>query len=162
MIEFEPKYVHCFWDDELEGKKGFVDDTIGGLKNVVESNNKDWFDKIWKNPNNSQISYPFSFEDDSGVRDCYQFCYYDPYYELKVAYEQGKTIQYKNSLNLWTDISEPHWGEDTEYRIKPNNEYEIVILYGIGLRIIKSCELFVISLISYMANVLQKKQLTCD
>lgn len=27
---------------------------------------------------------------------------------------------------------------------------------SLGLRIIKSCELFVISLISYMANVLQK------
>lgn len=140
MIKFEEKYVHCFWNDELEGKKGFVADTIGGLKDTVESNDKDWFGEIWKNPNNSQISYPFGFEESNGIKNCYQFCYYDSLYEMKVAYEEGKTIQIFSPLHEeWEDCeNRPLWTTDCQYRIKPNDEYEIVIVYGISLTIIQS------------------------
>lgn len=145
MINFKPKYVHCFWNDELEGKKGFFADTIGGLKDTVESNNGDWFGEICKNPNNSQISYPFGFENKSGIKNCYQFCYYDPFYEMKVAYEEGKTIQYLSKVtDEWVDCKcRPLWSDDdnfTEYRIKPTEEeYQVVISFDAqGLGIIQS------------------------
>ena len=140
MIKFEPKYVHCFWNDELEGKKGFVDDTMGGLKHIVESNNKDWFGEICKNLNDNQISYPFGLEDKSGDKDYYQLCYYDPLYEIKVAYEEGKTIQYFSKVtDKWEDCKGRPLlnGDFTGYRIKPE-EYEVVIICGLGLRIIQS------------------------
>lgn len=141
MIKFEPKYVHCFWNDKLEGKKGFVADTMGGLKDTVESNDKDWFGEIWKNPNNSQISYPFGFEESNGIKNCYQFCYYDPNYEYKVAYEEGKEIQIWNRFRQeWEDCKcKPLWSDNfTDYRIKPK-EYQVVILFDVqSLGIVES------------------------
>ena len=142
MIKFEERFVHCFWNDELEGKKGFFADTMGGLKDTVESNDKDWFGKIYKNPNNSQISYPFGFEEFNGIKNCYQFCYYDPLYEMKVAYEEGKTIQHLSKLtDEWVDCEcRPLWnGDSTEYRIKPTEEeYQVVISFDAqGLAIVE-------------------------
>ena len=131
MINFEPKYVHCFWDNELEGKKGIVSDTIGGIKDIVENITDDryekWFGEICKNPNNSQISYPFGFINDSGSSECFQFCYYDPNFECKIAYEEGKTIQYFSKVtDKWKDCeTRPLWnGDPTEYRIKPEEKKE--------------------------------------
>ena len=145
MINFEPKYVHCFWKDELEGKKGIVSDTIGGIKDIVENITDDryekWFGEICKNPNNSRISYPFGFINDSGSGECFQFCYYDPNFEYKIAYEEGKEIQVWNKFRQeWEDCKcRPLWSDDfTEYRIKSDDEYEIVILCGLGLRIVQS------------------------
>lgn len=134
MINFEPKYVHCFWDDELEGKKGIVSDTIGGIKDIVENITDDryekWFGEICKNPNNSCISYPFGFINDSGCGERFQFCYYDPNFEYKVAYEEGKEIQYYDgSDSLWHSANTPTWNTSLKYRIKPTEEECCVIYY---------------------------------
>ena len=133
MIKFEEKYVHCFWKDELKGKKGFVADTIQNLRMYVEDKAIPYIVSLKASDDENYQFTTFDNDED------YQFCYYDPHYELKVAYEEGKAIQYKNSLNLWVDISEPYWNDKTEYRIKPKQEeFEVVILYEVGLRIIPS------------------------
>lgn len=88
MPKFEKKYVHFMWDDELKGKKVFYADDITTL--IMDIANDD--DR--------------GIAEESGVRDepfevnghNWRFVYYDPYYELKRAYEQGKIIQVKNDF----------------------------------------------------------------
>ena len=126
MINFEPKYVYCFWNNILEGKKGFFADTMGDLKSYVESNDKDWFGKVYGTYEG--ISYPFTMEQDDGFKESYQFCYYDPLYEYKIAYEEGKTIQIFSPLyEEWKDCeNRPLWNTDCQYRIKPNDDFHVV------------------------------------
>ena len=135
MINFEKRFVHYFWIDTLEGKKGFIADTLEELRLYVQSKNKQRLVTLTHSENED---FEFTSND---IDECYQFCYYDPFYELKVAYEEGKTIQYLSKIkDEWVDFDHrPLWnGDSTEYRIKPNDEYEVVILYGVGLRIIPS------------------------
>ena len=76
MIKFEEKYVHCFWNDELEGKKGFVADNVGALKHYVETNEKSNYKQVQQNK--SDLGFPFDIEHDNGIINSYQFFYYDP------------------------------------------------------------------------------------
>lgn len=114
MPKFEKQYVHFMWNDELKGKKVFCSDCVDNLKESVE-NNKDMDYVIGK----GDLMCPFMVR-----RDTWMFVYYDPNYELKLAYEQGKTIQfrYKGSKKEWTDVSTPKWSDFIEYRIKPEEK----------------------------------------
>ena len=113
MPKFEKKYVHFMWSDELEGKKCFIADRMGELKIRVEQQDEQYIHTvIGENSDN----YPF-YTNKNGF---YAFAYYDPYYELKVAHEQGKTIQYLVG-EKWDDSHEPIWKYEPErYRIKPD------------------------------------------
>ena len=115
MPKFEKKYVHFMWSDELEGKKCFIADRMGELKIRVEQQDEQYIHTvIGENSDN----YPF-YTNKNGF---YAFAYYDPYYELKVAHEQGKTIQYLVG-EKWDDSHEPIWKYEPErYRIKPEEE----------------------------------------
>lgn len=127
MINFEKKYVYCFWDDKLEGKKAFVANSIGVLKDNVEQNDDDWFGEISENTDIGHTSCPFEMKDINGIKNCYQFCYYDPFYELKISYQKGKTIQYfSKPKGIWLDCKEPLWNPSYEYRVKPNEEFHVI------------------------------------
>lgn len=111
MPKFEKEFVHFMWDDKLKGKKVFYADDIDTLIRDV-ADGKDMH--IVKESEFSDV--PFEVNGDS-----WTFCYYDPYSELKLAHEQGKTIQAHVSGNMWVNIKEPSWEERPEcYRIKPD------------------------------------------
>lgn len=121
MIKFEERFVHCFWNDELEGKKGFVADTLADLRSYVEDKAISYIVELSSSGNEN---YQFTYYGDNEITSDYQFCYYDPLYEMKIAYEKGKTIQYfPIGGEFWVDCeNEPTWDIYRKYRIKPEKE----------------------------------------
>ena len=119
MPKFEKQYVHFMWSDELEGKMVFFANHISNLKKRVESNDEAFYADVTQGEGN----LPFRLST-RGV--CWLFVYYDPYYELKAAREQGKVVQrYWKSEQEW----EEHIGDDftddvSLYRIKPEEPEE--------------------------------------
>lgn len=124
MYKFDKEFVHFMWDDVLEEKTVFYADTISELERAAVSN-------ISQNKgtvhNSGSGTFPFEpFE----VGDMFRFCYYDPYYDIKLAHEQGKIIQFhelNDDWDEWLDCeNEPDWGYPPErYRIKPCSEWKL-------------------------------------
>lgn len=129
MELYNKEFVYFEWDDKLEGKEGFLSDSIGYLKEDVKEDVKDnrrtRFGEIHKHNGNN---YPFASE--KGI--CYTFCYYDPYYEFRKAYIEGKQLQYKDrDSGDWIDVDGIPLFTTDEYRIKP--EWYIVLdEYGLS------------------------------
>ena len=126
---FDKKYVRCFWDDKFIGKKGFVEDYAIKLKDKVLNNDISHFVDVEYSRNDD---FPFAdTSHNNKVFNCFSFFYYDPNYEVKRAWLEGKDIQFTNNLNCeWTDLSYDsaidfysiEW--DTHlWRIKPKEEY---------------------------------------
>lgn len=117
MPKFDKKFVHFMWDDELEGKKGFFSDDIVTLCTDVSHNNRSWYGSAYSG---ADAPHQFNYDD----KYSFLFFYHDPYYELKVAEEQGKTIQYLVKVmggERWEDVHEPIWNDvPNNYRIKPD------------------------------------------
>lgn len=122
MPKFEKQYVHFMWDDELEGKKGFFSDDIVTLRTDVSDNNRRWYGVAY-----SGAEAPYQFKC-GGEGYSFHFFYHDPHYDLKVAREQGKKIEYKRKGKAWEDWTytpAPAWLDDNEYRIMPEEEKPI-------------------------------------
>lgn len=138
MIDFERRFVHCFWNNELEGKKGFVENTLADLRSYVENKAIPYIVELSSSGNKN---YQFTYYKDDEITSDYQFCYYDPLYEIKVAYEEGKQIQYYDKDDFqWYPATTPTWDITLQYRIKPTEEeYQVVISFDAqGLGIIQS------------------------
>ena len=113
MKLFDKKFVRFMWDDELEGKKVFVADNINSLIERVEKG-ASIYKVRWSRDNG------MPFEGDDLVR--YRFAYYDPNYEAKRAFNEGKEIQFKDDVSGdWCSAYNPRWDLNIEYRIKPKN-----------------------------------------
>lgn len=117
MPMFDKRFVHFMWDESLKGKSCFVADSIIKLQECVESNDTLFLDTVISEYNGD---YPFRMN----IGNCFRFCYYDPYYNFKLAYEQGKTIQAKHILTgEWVDMAGKNIDWDNvdgyELRIKP-------------------------------------------
>lgn len=110
---FNKKFVHCVWDDCLIGKEVFVADFMGDLMGYVEEGEKRYVVR-----ESNSIDHPFQ-EHVEQLR----YAYYDPLYDIKRAYMQGKVVQYYDwTDDTWKDIRgfEPAWTMAPEhYRIKP-------------------------------------------
>lgn len=118
MPKFENKHCYCVWEDCLIGKKVFFADNISKLKTLVESNDQSCTGLI---VDRYDDNFPFYIE---GYGN-FPFCYWDPIYEFKVAFEQGKTIQgYFRAMDEWYDLPDPEWVDDIQYRVKPEPETE--------------------------------------
>lgn len=116
MELFDKKFVHFMWDDELEGKKCFVSDYVDDLKGFVEHDRGDMcFEVVGKGTAN----YPFEVLHND-THNSYQFAYYDPNYEVKKAFNEGKKIEFchRDAHNYWMDATTPTWRVDCEYRVK--------------------------------------------
>lgn len=116
MPKFEKKFVHFMWSDELEGKTVFFADYIPHLQRKVENNDIEHYTKVTQ----SDELLPFRMKDG---RAGWQFVYFDPNYELKLAHEQGKKIECKRKGDAWGDLDwdytpSPAWLDDYEYRIQ--------------------------------------------
>lgn len=113
MELFDKKFVRFMWDDELEGKEVFVADNINSLIERVEKG-ASIYKVRWSRDNG------MPFESDDLVR--YRFAYYDPNYEAKRAFNEGKEIQFKDDVSGdWCSAYNPRWDLNIEYRIKPKN-----------------------------------------
>jgi len=134
---FDPKFVHFMWDDSLEGKKGFFSDSIPMLIEYVESNDIKHRGHITEDRTKYVVddSFPFyiiddrnKYDDDIDCYRSYRFFYYDPMYEIKLAWKQGAQIQarVKDFKRDWVDLENPKWGlVGYEYRVKPD-EHKLV------------------------------------
>ncbi len=122
MELYNKEFVYFDWDDKLEGKKGFFADSIIELKQDVKDNNAQWYGEIFKNStyDDDNTNYPFETIDEACWHHGFRFCYYDPYYEFRKAYLEGKQIQFKDSIGNWRDIEGEPIFTRNEYRIKPN------------------------------------------
>lgn len=118
MPKFEKRFVYFMWDDELQGKKCFVANSIGLLYEFVEINLKSYRYEII-GEGDGKAPFKINGPDNANM----VFCYHDPWYDLKVAHEQGKTIQAHVSGNMWVNIAEPLWEDSsTCYRIMPEEQ----------------------------------------
>ena len=120
MIKFENKFVHFCWDEKLKGKQCFVADGMEDLRKDFEHGYLKTVESYYAE------DYPFKAEP-----GFYRFAYYDPNYDCKIAYNEGKTIQGRTKrATTWKDIPFPEWTDDVEYRIKPEPVYAVVIVAG--------------------------------
>lgn len=120
MPKFEKQYVYFMWDSVLEGKMVFCADYIPDLQQRVENGDVYNYTKVVQGEDNKPFRKDIS-------RSCWQFAYYDPYYELKCAYEQGKVIQHFDTCNkVWVDATNKlDWTDNIErYRVKPEEKPE--------------------------------------
>lgn len=117
MELFDKKFVHFMWDDKLEGKEGFCADDICELANCVHSGNMH-LTKVIK----SRLSPVFPFKDTNN--DDWLFFYYDPNYEVKKAFKEGKEIQFQSADGEWNsivgeDMLKWYIEEGCKLRVKP-------------------------------------------
>lgn len=112
---FDKQFVYLEWDDVLKGKKVFVADTLPQLRDFVGRN----YNSLPTVSENVCDDTYYPFIASSGMQ--YAMCYYDPNYECKVAYAQGKTIQARtkgSTRNEWINMEHPGWLDTYEYRVK--------------------------------------------
>lgn len=124
MDLYDKQYVYFEWDDSLEGKEGFFADYIDTLVVRVNDNNHrgKTVDKqhFFGHCSYGYSAYPFSV---NSTRPPFMFFYYDPNYECKRAWKNGKQIQSKSKVYIdaeWVDDDYPDWNNSCEeFRIKP-------------------------------------------
>lgn len=135
MELYDKKYVYFEWDNKLDGKIGFVAQNIAALRGQVNNNPK----AMVTLSGSDDDTCPFTYYVDDEITCDYQFAYYDPYYELRKAYLEGKQLQFKNDNGDWIDVAgEPLFKVD-EYRIKPETWYIILDDDGVS-RTSELCE----------------------
>lgn len=115
MELFDKRFVHFIWDDELKGKKCFMANGIDILRATVEKGCEFNLRSVVSSGNESA-----PFQSANGVY-AWVFAYYDPNYEAKRAFNEGKIIQVRCSpVDTWTDcVVTPEWNDECEYREKP-------------------------------------------
>lgn len=121
MELFDKKFVYLEWDDVLEGKEVFVADCLANLRRMVNNNDHYGYSECVVD---SCVEFPFRVY--SGIT--FAMAYYDPNYECKLAWKNGKQIQSKSTVYVdaeWVDNDFPDWNNPCEaFRIKPD-EYEV-------------------------------------
>lgn len=131
MKLFDEKFVHVLWNNDLAGSKGFVANNIQELINKVEEKRSDKQFEIRKSENQNA---PFFM---SGIGCSYPFAYIDPYYEIKIAYLDGKTIEWYNAFkDCWCPIDSMTnfivaINEQNKLRIKDDSQkYWVIATYS--------------------------------
>ena len=112
---FNKKFVHFLWEDELKGKEGFFAHDINSLKGRVNNGEAEYIGRV----RFGDMVFPFNKDCNRGD---YRFFYYDPNYECKKAYAEGKQIEYELEDGKWYDLNDgnkPNWDSDYNFRIKP-------------------------------------------
>lgn len=115
-MEFKPEYVRIMWSEEMEGNRCFVSDRISDLKRIVEEGLLDSYGRV--EPTDSR---DFPFRSNGSL---WRFAYFDPYFTLKQAREEGKTLErFWKSENEWKEwIDDEFPGDLALYRIMPEEE----------------------------------------
>ena len=114
---FDKKFVYLEWDDVLKGKQVLASDNLQCMRRDIN----DGTAKLRCVEDNSSRDKLYPFKDDRGT--LWALVYYDPLYEVKLAWKNGKQIQARSVLYKdaeWIDSKYPHF-DDTccEFRVKP-------------------------------------------
>lgn len=124
MELFDKRFVHFMWNPALKGKRGFLSSGIDTLiKMVNEDSDRTEIQK------GCERDLPFCKHITVECR----LAYYDPNYECKKAFNEGKKIQFlsrqQQSNGEWIDVwydcvgpNEPKFLETVKYRVKPEEE----------------------------------------
>ena len=134
--KFEDKFVHFRWSDSLRGKKVFYGDNLLTLENDALSGNTNLMGIV--EGGHDKVT-PFIVND-----DYWKFVYYDPNYECKKAYDEGKTIQVSGDGEIWVDWEDdrtPDWDSAFQFRIKSESTYCVVV--GSNLHLVATEKPFV-------------------
>lgn len=125
MELFDKDYVHFMWDDELQDKTGFFAPGISSLIDYVNGNELTRYGKAYYR------GYPSDPFLQNGTGMAYAFFYYDPNCEVKLAYAEGKQIEFrpKDEHLSWQPARNPSWADDVEYRIKPEEEPRLMMTH---------------------------------
>ena len=118
MYKFNEKYIHVMWNNELTGKTVFYAESIANLMDYTKFGGLVCRKGVATY--SGDVEFPFEVDGRN-----YRFVYYDPCYELKVAQEQGKTIQYLDGHGKWQDMGKWELFDHIEYRIKPDVQGEM-------------------------------------
>ena len=113
---FDPQFVHCMWDDSLEGKRCIVSDNIDIMIDAVD--NGTYHTAVI---NRSKGGGYALHSNETGLD--YVVAYYDPLYDVKWAWKQGKQIQVRSkgsTRNEWMNMDPIGWFDTYEYRVKSN------------------------------------------
>ena len=112
MKLFDPKFLYCNPEDFLEGKEVFIGNS---REYLIEDVNCDTLqDKNICEFSNSQ-DYPFKTKNSLST---YRYVYYDPLYDVKRAFAEGKTIEYQPKNHV-SDI----WYASTEGVVDPEHYF---------------------------------------
>ena len=111
MELFDKKFVYLEWDDVLEGKEVFLADSLTVLKRAVMLGE----DRLSVEENDGD--YPFTSP--AGVH--YSMAYYDPTYECKRAFLEGKEVECLDGFGNWILMTptDPWFDDRRSYRVKP-------------------------------------------
>lgn len=121
MPKFLRENVHCIMDCSLVGKVGFFADNASELKDIVEDNallHRGYLDDCI----GTSTSYPFMRKD---TLTRHKFFYYDPYWDLKCAVENGELLE----INLgygWDRLKYPGDFMTNPYNPIPPENYRTV------------------------------------
>lgn len=111
---FDKEFLVMPDDEDIIGKQCIFANTLPSLIDKVESADIDMNLETGVAIENVE-QFPFVASNTE-----YRLCYYDPNYECKVAYSQGKKIQYRTYLGEWVDVvDKPLWCVRDVYRVKP-------------------------------------------
>ena len=115
---FDKKFLLMPDDKGIIGKKVFYGDSFCDLIAAVESGDSDRTGRLDSIITDGHL--PFKV---NKVR--WFLVYYDPNYEAKVAYSQGKQLQVRGGdTDDWVDaVVDPRWTVRARYRVKPQIYY---------------------------------------
>jgi len=121
---FDKQFVYFMWDYSLKDKRCFVADSIDMLQHYVETYNDKYKFKYVVKKDSAIGAFPFCAYIAKGTPAHYRFAYYDPLYDIKWAWKQGKRIQCRCHSGAWLDASTPDWDNKAlEFRVKPVSAY---------------------------------------
>jgi len=139
MIElFDKKFVHFMWDDKLEGKRGFLSSGIDTLIKMVNEDS----DRTAIIQKGCERDLPFRKH---LTVEC-RLAYYDPNYEAKRAFNEGKVVQYLTDKGQWETILSnmelmSHIEKSRQLRIKPEEKKNWIVYLARKPLLDKSCYL---------------------
>lgn len=116
---FDKRYLVMPDDESIVGKKVFYNDNLSDLIKEVEQGDLSQVNTLDNIIDTDYKETDFCFEVNNAA---WCLIYYDPNYEAKVAYSQGKIIEYRRKGNDEWNVSadgvvdEGHY----EYRVKPD------------------------------------------
>lgn len=118
---FDVDHVHTVLSDgALMEKRVFVADDLPALRERVEQN----LDRVLVTWSRDEVR---PFRDGSGHD--WRFAYYDPLYDLKLAYSLGADIEFLADGDEWTKVDDPLWNRPSYmYRVAPQNASNLELM----------------------------------
>ena len=112
MNLFDPKFLYCNPEDFLEGKEVFIGNS---REYLIDDVNSDTLREKRLCMLSESQDFPFKAKYDLST---YRYVYYDPLYDIKRAFAEGKTVEYQPKNHV-SDI----WYVSTEGVVDPEHYF---------------------------------------